>query len=174
MEDPAARPAREASQWTEPLQAAVAAFFFVSAVVNVVIVVAFSDLYRGYYLQVYQQARLPADQVGTNAEGSLTVVTVITVAVAVVYLLLAAMSMLRRHTWIFIVDMVVLFLAGAPSLVGGVLNLVSPSHSALPQVFGLTQLMLALVALSLFILMLGLSLRYGAWAQRRPAPPVVE
>ena len=160
---------REASQWTEPLQAAVAAFFVVSAMVNLVLVFAFSDLYRNYYAQVYQRARLPADQLGSNVEGSVTVVTAITVVLAIVYLGLAAMSFFRRFGWVFIVDMIVLFLAGAPSLVGAVLNLVSPSGAALPQVFGLTQLVLAIVALSLFILMLGLTLRYGVWAQH-PTP----
>jgi hypothetical protein len=169
VQDAAEAATREASQWTEPLQAAVAAFFVVSAVVNLVLVFAFGDLYRNYYAQVYQRARLPADQLGSNVEGSVTVVTAITVVLAAVYLALAALSFFRRFGWIFIVDMIVLFLAGAPSLVGGVLNLVSPSGAALPQVFGLTQLVLAIVALSLFILMLGLSVRYGTWAQHPAA-----
>lgn len=167
MQDAAKISPREASQWTEPLQAAVAAFFLVSAVVNSVIVFAFADLYRNYYLHVYQQARLPADQLGASVEGSLTVLTVITVVLAGVYLALAGLSFFRRYGWIFIIDMIVLFLAGAPGLVGGVLNLVSPGRAGLPPVFALTQLMLAVVAMSLFILMLGLSLRYGVWAQHR-------
>ncbi|HEV1998722.1 MAG TPA: hypothetical protein VGR61_11410 [Candidatus Dormibacteraeota bacterium] len=174
MQDGPRSSEREASQWTEPLQAAVAAFFLVSAVVNTVIVVAFADLYRSYYTQVYQRARLPADQLGASVDGSVTVITVITVVLAVTYLVLAGLSFFRRLGWIFIVDMIVLFLAGAPSLVGGVLNLVSPSQAGLPQVFALTQLVLSLVALSLFILMLGLSLRYGLWAQRRSSVAVAE
>ncbi|MGI8607766.1 MAG: hypothetical protein ACR2MY_00855 [Candidatus Dormibacteria bacterium] len=174
MQDSATARGRQASQWTEPLQAAVAAFFLVSAVVNTVIVLAFGDLYRNHYTQVYQQARLPSDQLGASVEGSVTVITAITMVLAVAYLALGALSLFRRYAWIFIVDMVVLFLAGAPSLAGGVINLVSPSGAGLPPVFGLTQLVLSLVALALFILMLGLLLRIGVWAQRRTSVALAE
>ncbi len=162
------QPGGETSQWTQPLQAAVAAFFVVSALVNVLIVFGFGDFYRSYYAQLYQRSQqVTVDQIGTRADATVLVVTVITVAVALVFLVLAALSYFRRVGWVFIVDMVVLFLAGAPALVGAAINLVSPPPSSLPQVFGLTQLLLALVALSLFVLMLGLSLRYRPWAQQR-------
>ena len=162
-------PARQPSQWTEPLQAAVAAFFLAGAVVNLALVLAFGDLYRRYYTEVYLQDRLPLDQLSASVEGSVSVVTAVTVALAITYLALAALTLARRDRWLFIADMVALFLAGVPSLVGGLLNLVSPSPAALPQVFALTRGVLALVAAALFLLMLGLSLRYGVWAQRRSA-----
>jgi hypothetical protein len=165
--------AREASQWTQPLQAAVSAFFVVGAAVNTVIVLRFGDLYRNYYAELYRRTQQVApDQVGRTVEATVTLVTVFTLAVAIAFLGLAALSYFRRSGWVFIADMFVLFMAGAPSLVGGLINLVSPPRlSSLPQVFGLTQLVLAGVALSLFILMLGLSLRYGMWAQQPLSPP---
>ena len=166
---------REASQWTQPLQASVAAFFLVSAVVNTLIVFGFSDLYRHRFTLLYQQSQqVSADRIGPSADAAVTLSIVITVAFAAVFIVLAALSYFRRAGWVFIVDMVVLFLAGAPSVVGGVVNLVSPSSAGLPQVFGLTQLVLALVAVSLFILMLGLSLRYGLWAQHPAATAAAE
>ena len=166
---------REASQWTEPLQAAVAAFFVVSAVVNLVLIVGFGDLYRQYYTQVYLRAQqLPTDRIAATVDSTMSVSIGISIAIAAAYLLLAALTFFRRATWLFIVDMIVLFLAGAPSLLGGVINLAFPSRASLPQVFGFTQLVLALVALSLFILMVGLSIRYGAWAQHRAVPVPTE
>jgi len=163
-------PGRQPSQWTEPLQAAVAAYLVVSAIVNLVIVFAFGDLYWRYYTQVYeQQARLPADQLGAAVEGTVGVITAITAALALTYLALAGLTLFRRYRWVFAIDMMVLFLAGVPSLAGGVLNLVSPSPAALPRVFALTQGGLSVFSVALFLLMLGLWMRYGVWAQRRPA-----
>ena len=146
-----------------------AAFFVASAVVNLALVLAFGDLFRLYYTHLYQQGRLPADQLGASVEGSMGVITAITVVLSITYLVLAALTLSRRDRWLFIADLVALFLAGIPSLVGGLLNLVSPSPAALPQVFALTRGVLALIAGALFLLMLGLSLRYGVWAQRRSA-----
>jgi hypothetical protein len=162
---------RAASHWTQPLQAAVSAYFVVSAVVNPVIVLGFGDLYRNYYAQLYRRTQqVPANQVGATVEATVTLVTVFTLVVAIAFLGLAALSYFRRSGWVFILDMIVLLIVGAPSLVAGLINLVRPpGSSSLPQVFGLTQLVLAVVAMSLFILMLGLSLRYGTWAQHQAA-----
>ncbi|MEA2684321.1 MAG: hypothetical protein QOK05_2649 [Chloroflexota bacterium] len=168
-------PEREASQWTQPLQASVAAFFVVSALVNTLIVLGFSDLYRHRFTLMYEQSQqVAADRIGPSADAAVTLSIVITIVFALIFLVLAALSYFRRAAWVFIVDMVVLFLAGVPSVVAGVINLVSPSNASLPQVFALTQLVLALVAISLLILMLGLSLRYGTWAQHPVRAPAAE
>lgn len=175
MESVSGPTGREASQWTQPLQATVAAFFVVSAAVNTLIVFAFGDLYRHRFTQLYQRSgQVSVDQLGASVDAAMTLSIVITLVFAAVYLALAGLSYFRRLGWVFIVDMVVLFLVGVPSIVGGVLNLVSPSSANLPQVFGLTQLVLALAAVSLFILMLGLSLRYGLWAQHAAMTPAAE
>jgi hypothetical protein len=175
VEDPPLESTREASQWTQPLQAAVAAFFVVSAVVNTVIVFGFADLNRLHLADIYRRSNIVTpDKVGPSVDAAMTFSVVITVLLAVLYLVLAYLSYFRRTPWVFITDMVVLFLVGAPNVGGGVLNLVSPSSASLPEVFGLTRLILALVALSLFILMLGLSWRYGMWAQRRVPTAVPE
>lgn len=163
------QPARDASRWTELLQAAVAAFFIVSAVVNTLIVLAFGDLYRHRFTLLYQQSQVSADRIGASVDAAMTLSIVIAVVIAIAYVALAALSYFRRAGWVYVVDMVVLFLAGVPSLVGGVINLVSPSRASLPQVFGLTQLVLSLAAMSLFVVMLVLYLRHRPRLQR-PTP----
>jgi hypothetical protein len=175
VENPRGDRPHEASQWTQPLQAAVAAFLVVSAVINTVIVFGFADLNRLHLADVYRRSNLVTpDKVGPSVDAAMTFSVVITVVLALLYLVLAYLSYFRRSRWVFITDMVVLFLIGAPNVGGGVLNLVSPSSASLPEVFGLTRLILALVALSLFILMVGLSWRYGMWAERRVSTAVSE
>lgn len=169
------QPEREARQWKQPLQASVAAFLVVSAVVNTVLVLGFSDLYRRRFTLLYQQSQqVSADRIGPSADAAVSLAIVITVTLAVVFVALAALSYFSRARWVYLVDMIVLFLAGVPSVVGGVITLVSPSSASLPQVFGLTQLFLALVAMSLFVLMLGMSLRHGLRAQHPAPTPAAE
>jgi ABC-type Fe3+ transport system permease subunit len=161
---------RETTRWTQPLQAGVAAFFVVSALVNGFIAVAFGPLYRHYYTRLYEASGVPADQVAARVDTSVTTWMAINLLLAAVFLALAALSYFRRSRWVYVIDMIVLLLAGAPSLVIAVSTALSRSQDSLPPVFGLTQLVLSLVALSLFLLMSGVSLRFGFWAQRRAQP----
>jgi hypothetical protein len=164
---------REASQWTQPLQAAVAAFFLVSALVDGLILVAFNPLYRVYFTRLYLATSPPGTDVSARVDAAMTAFVAFTIVLSVVFLVLAALTLTRRAAWVFMVDMVALFVAGAPALVSGIGGVVRPGRTSLPPVFGLTQILLSLVALSLLILMSGLTWRYGVWAQR-PASVIAE
>lgn len=131
------------------LRPAVAAFFMVSAVANLLLVLGFGDLYRRYYTLLYQQRPAAGTTLADSVDGAMAVLTAATVGTAVIFIVLAVLTLLRPRPWVLPLDAVALLAAGGPTVVGRLVEVFSPTHAALPPVFGQTQLVLSLVAVGL-------------------------
>ena len=131
------------------LRSAVAAFFIISAAANLLMVVAFGDLYRRYFTLRYQQSPVGTTALGDSVEGAMALLLAVTVVTAVVFAGLAALTLLRPRPWVLHLDTAALLAAGGPTVVGRLLEVFSPTHASLPPVFGQTQLLLSIVAVAL-------------------------
>jgi len=150
----------------------VGAYLVVSAVANLLMVVVFGDLYRRYFTLRYQQGEVGATPLGDSVDGAMAVLLAVTVATALAFGILAALTIFRPRPWVLWVDAAALAIAGVPTAVGRLVEVFSPTHSSLPPVFGQTQLVLSLVA-AVLALALAISLlrppRSSTSALARPA-----
>jgi hypothetical protein len=147
------------------LPSAVAAFFTVSAAANAIMVVAFGDLYRRYFTLKYQQAGPAGQFLGDRVDGAMALLLWVTVAVSLLFLGLAALTALRPRPPVLVLDALALLADGGPTVVGRVIEVFSPNRTALPPVFGETQLVLSLLAVGL-----GMALVARIRPRRRAAP----
>jgi hypothetical protein len=164
--------AREATSWTQPLQAAAAAYLTVTGIANLLLLVLSIAALRSSLTEIYRQSgEIPAELVPSTVTSAIVFVVVFSTVLAIFQLALAAVSYLRRWTWVFIVDMVYVGLGALLEVVGLLVRTSNQVQNASPPGQRAVGTVEGIVALALLGWMVVATLRYGPWAMHRaPAP----
>lgn len=159
----------EPTEWTRPMQMAVAAYWLVAGLFAILSPLLLGQAIKDAALKSIQQqnSQLTPDQQQQALNLGLTIAFAFSVTFGLIYLALAVLTFVRRFSWVFYVDLVLLGL----SSIGVVTNLSSlSSRTQAPFIAGIG-LLLSLAALVLFVWMLIARIRRGVWACRKA--PVV-
>ena len=155
------------TEWTRPMQTAVAAYWLISGLFGILTPVLFGQAIKDAALKQIQSQNpsLTADQQQQALNLGIGVAFAFAVIFGIIYLALAILSYVRRFGWVFYVDLVLLGL----SAIGVVTNLVAlgSKNSAQPALAAGIGLLLSLAALGLFVWMLLARLQRGVWACRK-------
>jgi hypothetical protein len=161
---------REPTEWTRPLQMAVAFYFFLTAASGLGVLAQSARLRQFTLKQVTEQthntAGVTPQMVQQQVDALIGVITIFAVVFAVAYVSVAILNVVGRWTWLYIVDMVLLAM-GSLGALGGVSGLSDSSKTPYPVAQTVLQLALALAALGLLLWMLAALVRYGVWACRK-------
>lgn len=156
----------EPTNWTRPIQSAVALYWAIAGAVSILTPFLFGQALKDAALKqvVKQNPSLPPDTQQAAVQLGFTIALVFAIVFGLVYLALAALSIFRRITWVFYANLVLLGL----SSIGVVSNLValSGSDNASPTAATGVGLLLSTAALVLFVWMLIARIRRGVWACR--------
>jgi len=157
------------TDWTRPLQYAIGAYLLVVAVFEGLSPFLFAAAVRAAALKSLQaNSSIDKSQYDQLVNISVTVSTVTLLVFAAIFGVLGVMTALRRWSWLFYVDLVILGLQGVFGTLGGVVGLATGSGSGAQEVAGLA---FSVVALILFAWALLARIQRGVWAGRRaPAP----
>ena len=155
------------TEWTRPMQTAVAAYWLISGVFGILTPLVFGQAQKDVALKQIQSQNpgLPVDQQQQALNFSFGIAFGFIVFIGVLFVVLAILSYLRRSSWVFYVDLVLLGL----SAIGVVTNLMALGSKNGPQlaVAAAIGLLLSIAALGLFVWMLIARIQRGVWACRK-------
>ncbi|TME17629.1 MAG: hypothetical protein E6I70_10285 [Chloroflexi bacterium] len=162
----------EPTDWTRPMQAAVAAVFIVNGIWEIVVAFGFAAAIRESAVRQIQRSNpnLTPDQTSQALNVGLAFTEGFMVFLAVLFVLIGVLSLVRRWSWLFYVDLVILGL-GIFSVLSGITSLARPAAAALPVFATLIGLALSVVGVGLAVWMLVARIQRGVWAARKS--PVV-
>ncbi len=162
----------EPTEWTRPMQAAVGAFFLINGIWTALVPFAFAAAIRENTIRQVQRQNpsLTPDQSSQAIDIGLAFVEGFAVFLAVLFVLIGVFSLLRRWSWLFYVDLVILGL-GIFGVLSGITSIANPSAAAVPAFAAFIGLALSLVGLGLAVWMLVARIQRGVWAARKS--PVV-
>lgn len=153
--------------WTRPMQMAVAAYWALAGLFTILTPILFAQVIRDAALKSMQNQNpnLSGPQQEQALNLGITFAFVFAMIFGAVYLALAVLSFVRRFTWVFYADLVLLGL----SAIGVVTNLVALGNrsSLQPAAASGIGFALSLAALALFIWMLMGRIQRGVWACRK-------
>ncbi|TMD09393.1 MAG: hypothetical protein E6J02_03080 [Chloroflexi bacterium] len=162
----------EPTDWTRPMQASVAAVFIVNGIWEIVVAFGFAAAIRESAVRQIQRSNpnLTPDQTSQALNVGLAFTEGFMVFLAVLFVLIGVLSLVRRWSWLFYVDLVILGL-GIFSVLSGITSLARPAAAALPVFATLIGLALSVVGVGLAVWMLVARIQRGVWAARKS--PVV-
>ena len=162
----------EPTDWTRPMQAAVAAVFIVNGIWEIVVAFGFAAAIRESAVRQIQRSNpnLTPDQTSQALNVGLAFTEGFMVFLAVLFVLIGVLSLVRRWSWLFYVDLVILGL-GIFSVLSGITSLARPAAAALPVFATFIGLALSVVGVGLAVWMLVARIQRGVWAARKS--PVV-
>ena len=153
--------------WTRPMQLAAGAYFALAGLYSIISVLVFASAFREVMTkQAQRNPSLTPDQVTQTVTIGIAAATVVAIVFGVLYLLLAAVTVGRRWSWVFYADLVLLFV-GALGIFGAIAGLASPGASGQPAGASLLTLVFGLAAAGLFVWLLLGRIQRGVWACRR-------
>lgn len=154
------------TDWTRPLQYAIGAYLLVVGAFEALSPFLFADTIRAAALRSLQSnSSIDKSQYDQLLSVSVTVSTVTLLVFAAVFGVLGVMTVLRRWSWLFYVDLVLLGLQGVFGTLGGVLGMATGSAAGgLQAIAGLA---FSVIALALFVWGLVGRIQRGVWAGRR-------
>lgn len=159
------------TSWTRPLQYAVAAYLLLYGVYEALAPFAFAAQIRS---QIRQQAESSPNVDPATVDQLVNISVTVGIATGVVIggllVLFGILSAVRRITWVFYADLVLLALFGALGSLGSLVGLALKAAASNPVQASLG-VAFALVGLALFVWVLVARLRRGVWGCRRA--PVV-
>lgn len=155
------------TEWTRPMQTGVAAYWAVAGLFTILTPILFGQAIKDAALRQMQSQNpnLTGDQQQQALNLGLSFAFVLAVVFGLLYLALALLSYLRRFTWVFYVDLVLLGI----SAIGVVTDLISLGNrnNTQPALATGIGFVLSLVALGLFIWLLMARIQRGVWACRK-------
>ena len=162
----------EPTDWTRPMQASVAAVFIVNGIWEIVVAFGFAAAIRESAVRQIQRSNpnLTPDQTSQALNVGLAFTEGFMVFLAVLFVLIGVLSLVRRWSWLFYVDLVILGL-GIFSVLSGITSLARPAAAALPVFATFIGLALSVVGVGLAVWMLVARIQRGVWAARKS--PVV-
>jgi hypothetical protein len=168
---PIARWTWRPTSWSRPLQYSVAAYLLLYGAYQALSPFVFAAQIRS---QIRRQAEsspgVDPAAVGQMVDVAITVGIVTAVLIGAILVLFGILSAVRRITWVFYADLVLLALFGAVGSAGSVIGLALRA-AAPDQVQASLGVAFPLVGLVLFVCALVARLRSGVWAGRRVPVP---
>lgn len=154
------------TDWTRPLQYAIGAYLLVVAVFEALSPFLFAGTIRAAALKSLQaNSSIDKSQYDQLLNISVTVSTITLLVFAAVFGVLGVLTVLRRWSWLFYVDLVILGLQGVFGTVGGLIGMATGSAaSGIQPIAGLA---FSVIALALFVWALLARIQRGVWAGRR-------
>ncbi|MDQ6691599.1 MAG: hypothetical protein M3Z13_02415 [Candidatus Dormibacteraeota bacterium] len=152
------------TSWTRPMQLATGGYFIITSLLGLLSSFLLQAQIREASLKALQKSNpgMSPENAQQAVNFSLTFVLVFGVLFGVLFVILGILSIIRRWSWVFYVDLVLLALSSL-GLIGTLLNLGNP-NSPNPAALTAINLVTGVVALGLFVWMLVARIQRGVWA----------
>ena len=161
---------RKPTGWTLPMQRAVGLYLIVGTILAFVVYFAVqTELHRVVHDQLVKslatqsQKAYTAGEINTLTDQSLLAGLIGSVFFGLIAVAFGAVTLARRATWIFIVDMVLTGF-GVLGLIFALISLVSPQKVALSAAYSVLQ---SMASTALFAWMMVGLVKYGPWAEEK-------
>jgi len=164
---PIASGSREPTPWTRPMQLATAGLFTLSAIVSVIVTLAFVNHDTMLKAIEAQGTKIPQ---GTSVDTIVNIAIGVAIGTVIVIAILelgAALGSLLGWRWMFWVALVLFGFGGLGALTN-LGNLARPDTSPMPVASIAFSEALSIVDLAMFVWLLVGVVKYGPWAMKKP------